>query len=362
MAARRACRAGAIGVSAPSAPEAPADAAPPTPPLPRHHRPSRRRIAFQVTGFVVSLGILAWFLVQVFRDPARREQVAALLGASPAALGAVLALTGATVALNGLIFWAVFLPVRRLSAADAVAVNGVCTLLGYVPFKVSLLFRVWFHHARDRIPLLTIGAWLAAAAAVILASLAPALGATLWRRQVDPLWWATALGGAAGLAALIVVVARACDSALARSCAAAALRRGPAALRHAAHGHAGRNLSGGIHMLAAPRSVGLAMAIRAADIAVQAARFHVAAGLAGVDLNIEQAVIAGTAYFFLQATAPTGVAGVREGGTVAVVAALGLPDLTAVILAISAAEFMVATTMGTAGALWLRVWRLGRGA
>jgi hypothetical protein len=251
----------------------------------------------------------------------------------------MLALSGLTIANTGLVFRALFAPIRPLSRLDLVAVNSVCSLLSYIPFKASLAYRVYTHHRRDRIDLITIGAWLAATAAVMLATLAVPVAASWWRARIDALWWLAAVGGTA-LAALALV----------------ALGR---AVRRVAPAQPGTptilsRLLCGAAMLASPRAVFSAVTLRALDLAVTAARFALAAAICGVALPLDQAVLAAATYFFFQATAPAGVAGVREGGTAALMNFLGRDDLAVVILTVSIAEGAMNIAMGVTGWAWLR--------
>lgn len=315
-------------------------------------------LAAQVVGFVVSLGLLGWVGYRVLSNEQSRAQLGRLWQAPIEQLLAMLLLSGFTIALSGLVFWAVVRPARRLSAAQAVGVNSVCSALSYLPFKISLIFRVLYHHRRDRLPLLFIGAWLAAAGVVILTSIAPPLGMSLLLRRVDGLWWAGAVGGTVALGALLVVMGRWAHGARGRAFidrAAAATRVG--LVRRFVNSAAFGRLMEGAGMLGDWRAVFGALALRSLDVAAQAARFALAAHILGVGLSADQVVIAGVTYFLLQATAPTGVGGVREAGTAGLLGFLG-NDVMVVVIAVSAAEAAMNLLMGAAAAVLLRVDKL----
>lgn len=346
-------------------PTLPPNAAQPTPgedsgatPAPRS--PLAR--VLQVVGFFVGLGLLAACAYLAMRNPEHRAQLARLADAPWPNLLGLLALSAATVSVAGLTFAAVLRPVRRISRLDCVAVNSVCSTLSYLPFKMSLVFRVLYHHRRDGLPIMVIGGWIAATALVIMAALGPVVLASLWRGQVDGPWWAAATGGILLAGSALLVVARF----LASERGWATLERLAAAtrlglVRRAVASRWFSNLHQGVHMLASPRAVSEALALRALDLAIHSARFYLAAVTIGVDLSPGQAVLAGAVYFFLQGAAPTGVAGVREAGTVGALGLLQSENLLVVVLAVSAAEGAVNLLMGAAGAAWLRVDRLFAG-
>jgi hypothetical protein len=67
-------------------------------------------------------------------------------------------------------------------------------------------------------------------------------------------------------------------------------------------------------------------------------RFTIAAAAVGAAMTIDQCVVADSVYYSIQAAAPTGALGAREGGTVAAVATMAGKQLPVVVLAVSAAE------------------------
>lgn len=107
-------------------------------------------------------------------------------------------------------------------------------------------------------------------------------------------------------------------------------------------------------MLASPRAVALAAALRLLDVAVQAARFAVAAWIVGQPLPWDQAVLAGSAYFVVGSLSPSGQLGVREGATAwlaaAVLPGIDFDGFAVVVLMVTAAE-IGALLLGGAGAL-----------
>ena len=312
-------------------------------------------VAAQIGGFVASLAILAWCVWLVAGDQQKMEQAQRLLKATPGEIAVLLGLSMATIALSGLVFWAVGRPMKKVGAVESVAVNGVCTLLGYLPMKASLLFRVLYHRRANDMGWLTITAWLGAVAGIIVLSLAPGVVATIAFKDVNLAWVIVTLGGMAGVAVLLPSLAAvfAGEPGMARFLAMASWTRVGLVSRLVGSVFFGK-LHSGLALLADRRGVALAVVFRGMDMAAQAARFYVVAGIIGVDVTIAQCVIAGAAYFFIQATSPAGVAGPREGGLIAILGTGFAP----VVVAVTAAEAAGNLILGLLGAVWLRLDRV----
>jgi len=328
------------------------------------------RLALQGVGFVVGLLLLGW-CVKAALSPDNREQLAKLSEAGAGEVALLLALSGATLAINGLIFWATLEPVRRLPVLDVLATNALCTFLAYLPFKLGAVTRIAIHNRRDRVPLLTVGAWFGAMLVVMAASYGPIAAASLWRRGVDAAWWCAGLGGAAVLAAGAVMIARpfAGERGLAR------LHRVLDGLRLPLVGRLSRDerfaqLHSGAAMLACPKAVATTTALRLADIGVLAARFVVAGTIVGVAFGWEEAVLVASAYYLIGVVSPFGLLGAREAGAVWLAGALGLAagtgqsaeavarSLTVLTLFITGTESVVLLAGAAAGVVRLRPDRL----
>lgn len=330
-------------------------------------RRSLARQGAQALGFLVGLGLLWWCAAEALK-PENREKLARLGEAEAWQVAAIVGLTVASVLLNGSLFWVTLTPVRRLRWLDVQATNVIASLLALLPFKLSVLFRVLVHRQRDGVPLLTIGAWFSAMAAVLLVAIGPTAAGAAWAAGVGRgedgaavgRWWlALPVAGAATLAALMVAVAR-----------WLAHERGWAVVDRLVDLLPGARARGivrerllpraheGVRMLGAPGAVGAAVGMRLADIAVQAARLLVAASVVGQALPLELAVLAASAYFLIGVLAPTGSLGVREAGTAGVFALLATEEFTVVVITITAAETMVQLGGSVVAALWLRVDRL----
>lgn len=312
-------------------------------------------IVLQLAGFVLGLGMLGLCVWLVARDEQKRTQAMELLHAPADKLAMVLALSGLSIALSGLVFWAVILPVRRVSAMDQIAMNGVSSALSYVPMKANLMFRVFYHRRMDGIGVLEITAWLGATAVMIALSLGWPVAASLVLGQVDEYWWGLTLGGMVLTLMLLPPIAAYCASDAGHALVerVAGLTRIGALVRMV-RSNWFKKLYGATRMLASRRAMAIVLVLRLADVVAQAARFWVVSRVIHLDMSPGQCVLAGAMYFILQFASPTGVGGVQVGGLAVMLGAKFLP----VVLAVTAADAVMNLVMGAVGAAWLRVDRL----
>ncbi len=321
------------------------------------------RMAVQLVGFIVGLGLLGW-CASVALSARNREQLHRLGEAAWWEVLGLALLSAASIVVTGAMFRTALLPVRRLRMIDVQAVNAVASVLTYLPFKLSALFRVLIHNRRDGVPALTIGASFGAFGAVAAGTVLPAVAATLWRERVDALWWITALGGPVLLMAAMVMAARF----LSRGRVWAwleGLAKGTRPGRLVVRGAMLERAHEGLRMVASPGAVALGSALRVLDMAILACRFLLAAHAAGQVLPTDQAVLAASVYLMIGALAPMGQLGVREAGTAGVFAALHSEGFVVIVLTVSAVETVTALAMAMAGAAWLKVGRgslLAKGA
>ncbi|CAN5869624.1 hypothetical protein BH11PLA1_BH11PLA1_15240 [soil metagenome] len=334
-----------------------AGAARPSAPVDDPQLPPRTvlRVTVQVLGFLVSLAILAWVIVKVGGDEHTRAQAERLLHAPPWQIAIVLILSGLTTACSGLVFWAVGRGLHNAGALECIHVNGVGSLLGYLPMKASLIFRVLYHRRAGQVDWLHIAAWMSATALVITCSLTPPLAASLGLKRADALWWVVAVGGSMAFAVALVTGARYFAGApgMARLHTLARNSHIPGTERFLGLALT-RKLHRALDLLGNPASVALAFAFRTLEFAAQAARFWLIAQIVGIEMSVGQAMLAGPIYFFVQATSPAGVAGPREG---ALLALLG-EQFGAVILAVSVAQACMDVLQGILGAVCLRLDRV----
>jgi hypothetical protein len=335
-------------------------------PHPAAAHPRRRalKIAIQVLVCLAGVALLGWAITLAL-SPANREKLSALRDAPPLHIAALLGLSLLTQTINGLIFWVSLLPVRRLRLPDCLATNALCTGLAYMPFKLGALLRVAIHNRRDGVPLLTIGAWFAGIAIVLLLTFAPPVAASLVLKRIDATWVLATLAGEALLAVALIALARAFrgDAGITRLeslCKALHLHIAGRILRS----RLWENLHTGFDMLADSRAVGASVALRLADIAAQGARFALAASILNITLPLHAAIVIALAYFAITIVSPF-IVGLREAGVMKL-AALMLPvaftgqgeAFAPVPLFVTATEALVYLATAAAALAWLGPHRL----
>jgi len=324
---------------------------------------SRLVLALQLLGFLIGLGLFGWTL-SIALSPGNRAQLERLGGATLGEVALLLGLSSGTLVLNGLIFWAALVPAKRLRLADVQATNAIASFLSYLPFKLSVMARVVIHSRRDGVPVLTIGAWLGAVGVVMGVAFAPLVGASLWRKGLDPAWWAVVLGGMAALGALVVGASRA----FAHERGLARIHRWfdplPVPILHRfLRSPAFARLHAGFAMTGDARVVAGTTGVRVIDVGVQAARFVVVARILDLPIGMEEATLVASTYFLIGVVSPAGSVGTREAGVVGLCEMLEIGGGTAFATAaviVTATESIVFALGAATGIAWLRPDRLMR--
>ena len=317
-------------------------------------------ILIQITGFLLGIAALLW-CIHLALQPHNKEALSQLRGISIANAAALLSLTILSIALNGLCFWATVKAKEDLKPIEVIATNCIATLLAFVPFKVSVLFRILIHNRRDRIPLLTIGSWFAAVGLGAFLVVGPLTAASLWRKQIDFPWIAAVIIGITVFAAITMTIARTVDGDLGLTRLQMIAAKLPTLLparfagsRAFAHLHAGCGM-------VASRWFALGLVVRALDVLVQAARFYIVSELVGVELGYSNALLLSGCYFLIGVISPSGAAGSREGGATAVAKLLAIPaweSVAPVALTVTACELIVLVVLSPIATIMLKPWRL----
>lgn len=295
------------------------------------------RGAVQLAGFLVGVGLLAWAVAIALQEK-NRASLEAVVSSEPGTVAWLLTVSASSVAVNGLMFWVVLRPLKRLNALDAVLTNAIAVFLSALPFKINLIVRVMIHHRRDGVAFKDIVSWLAAMTALALSVLVPVGLAGWWRGTIDAAWWAAALGGAA-------------------LCAGVGVGLGFAALRW-------RVLSllslGADRIVRHVPTVAGHTVLRLGDVGLLCLRFMAAAHAAHIDLPPERTVLLATTYFLLSVFAPAGALGFREIGVAGVGVATGgdSSQVALVTLIVTAAEFLASGAMSVPAFFRLRPDRL----
>lgn len=280
---------------------------------------TRYRHAAQIAGFLAGVTLLGWCVAVALRVE-NRDQLARLREARPWEIAALLALTATSLLVNGFSFWATIRPIYPVAAPAVLATNALATFLNYLPFKVGALARIAIHNRRDRVPLLTIGAWFAAMTVLITAVLTPLIAASLWRRTIDHAWWAASISGLVFCYLAVVGLARMFAGAPGLGRLNSITQRiGWLWPKRLLSTLAFSQLHGGLTILADAKASALTMLFRITDIAVQSLRFVLVAHMIHEPLTFANAFLAASTYFVIGVISPAGMLGAREGGTAALV-------------------------------------------
>jgi len=324
--------------------------------------PAKRRlwlVLIQTIGFAGGIAML-WWAVRVAMSEENRSQLAKLSDASPFELLTLMSLAALSVGFNGIIFWVLINPIYKLRATDVIATNAIATFLAYLPFKLSVVSRFVIHNRRDKIPVLTIGAWILAEALLMMAVFGPMGVVSWWLQEINLLWWVGAIVG--------VVV-----STLA-GCWVARLLAGEGGVDWLARIVGGRfagtdsfaRLHSGFVMLGNARSAMICNMFRVLDVLGFAMRFYVAARVLDLPISASDSLLLGTTYFMIGAASPFGMLGTREAGTIAIASLIGISSaaitedqsgtvpIAATVLFVTAVEAVVNLGCAGFGIAWLR--------
>lgn len=246
----------------------------------------------QALGAIVGVGLFVWALRLAF-TPENQDAVRRLLDAPLGLILAMAALNVATIVVNGLCFWITARPVRPVPASSAILTNAVCSMLAFLPFKISAITRVYLHHTRDGVPLRSMIPWMVGYGLTAIAAFGPIVAAAAFAPRLGGAWLPLGVAGALACTTAGVGMARLAD------------RRLPLL----------RALSLGSTVVVRDARVMLAAcALRLGDLAIQAGRFLVAAQAMGFALSAERAALDASIYFLIGSASPGGVLGFREGG------------------------------------------------
>ena len=317
------------------------------------------RVLIQLIGFFVSLGALGW-AVSVALKEENRAQLENLQNASVGQIMAIVGLSFASVAINGAIFWVVVRPVHSIRLTDVISTNAIATFLAYLPFKVSLIARVAIHRKRDGVPVLTIGAWFAAIAVLMLAVLGPMALVSLLLQEVNVVWWMSVVGSTGLSVGVLIGLARIFYGERGvRRIASVGMLKGLTERESFVKLHAG------FDMVACPSSSAAAGVLRMVDVLAFAGRFLVAASVLGLPISGSDALLLGSVYFMIGVLSPFGMLGTREAGTIGAAALFGVSSvaigdggggpIAAAVVFVTAVEAVVNLGCAGFGVAWLRI-------
>ena len=314
----------------------------------------------QIIGFAGGLAALVW-AVRVATSPQNREQLAKLSDATAGELILLMSLAATSVAVNGFIFWVVLNPVHKIRLTDVISINAIATLLAYLPFKLSVVSRFVIHNRRDKVPVVTIGAWILAEGILMAAVFGPIALVSLWQQEINTIWVITSLIG--------IYVCTIVGSWIARQLAGdiGIERLSKLGIKDAIIARPSfMRLHSGFDMLGNARSTFLTNTFRIIDILAFALRFYIAARVLELPISAPDSLLLGATYFMIGAASPFGMLGTREAGTIAMASMVGISSaalsedatgtvpIAATVLFVTAIEALVNLTCAGFGLAWLR--------
>ncbi len=319
----------------------------------------------QLAGFVVSVSIVLW-LVSVATSGEQAEALKQLREISTPQVVVLIGLSVTTLVLNGVLFWVASRPARwsrRVTLAGVLATNAVATMLAYLPFKVSAAVRAGIHLRRDGLTVAQLFAWWGCFFAAMGGTIGPMALASVWRGEMDTLWWlACGLGmTACYLGSLMMARWLANDRGhrwLAVSAGAGPWRRVLTPVRV-------EELHESFAIIGHARWLLAAYAIRVVDMLVQAMRFRSASEALGEGMSLSDGVVVATGYFAMLVLSPFGALGAREAGAVGAGAIVGsggpagasveaaVEKLAATTLLVTGAEVVTLLALGLISLAWL---------
>ncbi|MEO1585048.1 MAG: hypothetical protein AAFR96_10835 [Planctomycetota bacterium] len=327
--------------------------------------PARRllRTGLQLLGFCVGLGMLVW-CVRIALSENNRDAIASLRDADTLPLIGLAAVVFFGVTISGVLFWLTLYRVRRLHPVDVVSTSYVAILLSYLPFKLSVLFRLAVHRQRDGVPLTLIAPWFGAVGLVLFIPVLPVVGFSILRPQVDIIWLAINAAAVLMLAWVTSALSSKIGGGRGLGLARRIADRQPIGLvRRAAHSDAFARFDESLTMLSDFKHVLLLTLVRVADMVAFALRFVIVARIIGEPMGFDDALIGSTVYFFIGVFFPFGALGAREAGTAGFLAqfsSIDFDQLAAVAVVVTGAELIIIMLCAAFGVAWLRPDRLLR--
>jgi hypothetical protein len=291
-----------------------------------------RKIAVQLTGFVIGILLLGW-CVSIAMKGGGLERLA---DADPRLVVALAACSVVSLFVNGVSFWLVIRPVQQIRFWSLQWINLVVAVLNYAPIRLGLIARVAYHVRIDRMPLLRIGAWLAALGYTLALTLGACIAATIIRPAFD-LLWAALLVGQLVLGGLLTW----------------------AVMGQSIVTRFGRGME---QMIGRPACLWGAIALRLVDIGAFVGRMACAVAILDLPLATPDVLLLGFAALALSLN-PLGRMGFREIAVAFVAARLVSPeaatldlesDMATLALVESAGEALVFIPLGAIALLWFR--------
>ncbi len=162
--------------------------------------PKGWRLAIQLIGFAIGLGLIVWLARSAFqtdgRDGLRNR-------ATTGTLAGLIACSLASILINGMNFWIVVRPVRREGFWAIQSVNATASMLNFAPIRLGLVSRYIYHMRVDRMSFLFVTGWIFAIVISLMIVMGSASLATVLHPSID-MWWLLIASVPIGLAIILL--------------------------------------------------------------------------------------------------------------------------------------------------------------
>jgi Lysylphosphatidylglycerol synthase TM region len=321
----------------------------------------------QIIGFAGGIFALGWAVRVAMREE-NREQLARLTEATPGEIMVLLSLAVISVGFNGIIFWVMINPIHRIRTTDVIATNAIATFLAYLPFKLSVVTRFVVHNRRDKVPVLTIGAWIICEAVLMMAVYIPIGLVSWWQKELNTIWWISVLVSIP----VCTVIGSYISGSLSGETGLNRIEKigfGKQRWSDFIRTSSFVRIHSGVTMLANTKGALTVVAFRMLDVAAFAMRFYFAARVLDLPISLQDSILLGATYFMIGAASPFGMLGTREAGTIAIASMVGISSaaitedqsgtvpIAATVLFVTAVEAVVNLGCAGFGIAWLRARR-----
>ena len=162
-----------------------------------------KKIAIQLVGFAVGVGLLIWCIVRAIGDDHSGWEN--LFDADPLLIVGMLACSLGSAIINGSTFHVTIQPVRKVRWLDMQRINLVGNMLNYAPVRLGMIARIVYHVRVDRLGLLQVFGWFAFIGYFLALGVGACMTSTFATRDINMLWLALVLGQMA-IGALVLKV------------------------------------------------------------------------------------------------------------------------------------------------------------
>jgi hypothetical protein len=146
---------------------------------------SPKRVIIQLVGFLIGLAFVLYLVKIAFLGDTDWSKIQ---DASPGLIAGLLLMGLTGTVLDGLVFWGILRPYRKLKVMEVQGANMTASFLNYAPIRLGTVFRIVYHARVDKVPLIPIFAWFAAITVTTVACMGSVVTATLLMGEPGAGW------------------------------------------------------------------------------------------------------------------------------------------------------------------------------